>query len=758
MSFSFSISHRALLAAALVAGARIQADEAGNAVQTLPALHVAGAPSLADSHPLPQVTERITALHVRETVNIIDTEDAVKYLPSVFLRKRNYGDSQPVMATRVWGVSSSARSLVYADGVLLSALIANNNNLGAPRWGFVAPAEIERVDLMYGPFAAAYPGNSMGAVLTITTRQPERAEASLQHATAWQQFDHYGTHRTFRTRQTAAATGDRLGGFSFWASANYQDSHSQPLSYISSANLPAGTTGGFAAANKLGQPAPVVGAGGLLHTCMTNAKVKAAYDFTPMLRAAYTFGLWSNEAASDVDTYLRDPAGQPTFAGLAGFASGCYELSQRHSGHSVSVKTATRSRWDFEAAASRYRMDRDRQRSPVAATVNGTGFGAAGRAAVLSGTGWSTLDVKSAWRPDASEAAHAVSFGAHDDRYNLTNPTFDTGDWKTGAPRNGVATQGDGKTRTQALWLEDIWRVTKAVTLTLGARHEVWRAYDGLNRNGRTVVRQPDVRDRGFSPKASAAWHPSPAWRITGSFGQAYRFATAAELYQLVSTGTTFTAPKPDLKPDNVRAGELRLDRMLVGGRVRLALFQDDVRNAIVAQFNPLVPGSTQVFSFLSNVDRVRARGAELAVEKNHLVWRGFSLSGSATYLDARTLALSGGASPAAPAGAAIGKRLPNIPEWRASVVATYRPDQRWTFTLAGRYSGMLFTTLDNTDVNPNTWQGFGAWFVADARIHCRLNRRWSASLGADNLLNRKYFVFHPFPQRTVVAEVRWGF
>ena len=61
----------------------------------------------------------------------------MKYLPSIFLRKRNYGDTQATMATRVWGVSSSARSLIFADGVPLTALIANNNTIGGPRWGLV---------------------------------------------------------------------------------------------------------------------------------------------------------------------------------------------------------------------------------------------------------------------------------------------------------------------------------------------------------------------------------------------------------------------------------------------------------------------------------------------------------------------------------------------------------------------------------------------------------------------------------------------
>src|SRR5678815_4068102 len=93
----------------------------------------------------------ITAKKVEETVNLIDTEDAVKYLPSVFLRKRNNGDTQATMGTRVWGVSSSARSLIFADGVPLTALLANNNTIGGPRWGLVSPPEIRRIDMMMGP-------------------------------------------------------------------------------------------------------------------------------------------------------------------------------------------------------------------------------------------------------------------------------------------------------------------------------------------------------------------------------------------------------------------------------------------------------------------------------------------------------------------------------------------------------------------------------------------------------------------------------
>jgi iron complex outermembrane receptor protein len=700
-------------------------------------------------------TAIVTAVRVRETINLLDTEDAVKYLPSVFLRKRNNGDTQAVLGTRVWGTSSSARSLVFADGVPLSALIANNNTIGGPRWGLVAPAEIERIDMMWGPFSAAYAGNSMGAVMEITTRLPEKLEGSLHQTQALQTFDLYGTSDTYSTAQTGATLGARVGRFSFWASGNHQNSYSQPLGYVTSGTFPSGTTGGFAAQNKLGGPANVLGATGLLHTRMTSVTLKTTFDITPLVRASYRAGFWKNDADAGVQPYtMRE--GEPTYAGLSGFASGSYALAQQHSSQSLSIRSDTRSDWDFEAAATLFRFDRDRQRTPVSASSTGATFGSAGRIAVLDSTGWSTFDVKGSWHRGGALATHSVSFGIHEDRYRLNNPTFTTPDWTTGDSISGVATEGDGKTRTRALWVQDSWRILPRLKLTVGGRYELWRAYDGSNVNGGTRIDQPAVSLSRFSPKGVLSWTASSDWTITASLGKAYRFPTASELYQLVSTGTTFTSPSPDLKPDNVLASEVRIEGRIGNVRTQLSLFQDDVHDAIISQFLPLVPGSPTLYSYVSNVGHVRARGVELVVGSNDLFLSGLALSGSVTYLDAKTLALSGAASAGAAPGAAVGKQLPNIPDWRANFVGTYRPTDRLALTLAGRYSGTIYSTLDNADVNPNTYQGFSDWLVADTHASYRLGEHWSVSGGIDNLFNRKYFLFHPFPQRTFVADLRF--
>jgi iron complex outermembrane receptor protein len=188
----------------------------------------------------------------------------------------------------------------------------------------------------------------------------------------------------------------------------------------------------------------------------------------------------------------------------------------------------------------------------------------------------------------------------------------------------------------------------------------------------------------------------------------------------------------------------------------QVSLFQDDVHDAIISQFRTLDPNSSTLYAYLSNVDHVLARGVEVAAASNDLFVNGLDLSGNVTYVDARTLALSGRASASAPAGSAVGKLLPNIPRWRAGFSTTYHKSQALAVSAGGRYSSKLFTTLDNADVRFNTFQGFSGWFVLDARATYQRSRHWSGSLGIDNLLNRKYFLFHPFPQRTLVASIKY--
>jgi iron complex outermembrane receptor protein len=302
---------------------------------------------------------------------------------------------------------------------------------------------------------------------------------------------------------------------------------------------------------------------------------------------------------------------------------------------------------------------------------------------------------------------------------------------------------------TEALWGQDAVALTPSLTATLGLRLEHWRAYDGLNFSAAPVlnVAQPALSADKASPKASLEWRVAPAWTLAARYGAAYRFPTVTELYQAVTTGPTLSVPNPNLKPEAAQDYELSAERSLGSGRLRLSLFEEHIKDALISQSAPLVVGSSSLFSFVQNVPAVRARGAEVVAD-GIAIAPGWTAGGSLTYVDARTLS-----DPVFPT--AVGKRLPQLPRLRASAVVTWRPAPAWSATLAGRYAGREFATLDNSDPYAHTFQGFDAFFVADARVRWQATRTWSVALGVDNLLDRKYFLFHPFPHRSLLLEVK---
>ena len=105
---------------------------------------------------VPSTTESVTRKQIAESVNSVSSAGALLYLPSVHVRERFIGDVNGGLAMRMYGVNSSAETIVYADGLLLSNHLVNSCCPG-PRWGLVSQDAIDRVDVMYGPFSALYP-------------------------------------------------------------------------------------------------------------------------------------------------------------------------------------------------------------------------------------------------------------------------------------------------------------------------------------------------------------------------------------------------------------------------------------------------------------------------------------------------------------------------------------------------------------------------------------------------------------------------
>ena len=183
-----------------------------------------------------------------------------------------------------------------------------------------------------------------------------------------------------------------------------------------------------------------------------------------------------------------------------------------------------------------------------------------------------------------------------------------------------------------------------------------------------------------------------------------------------------------------------------------MTYFKETTRDGLFSQ-GTLDTTNNKTVTTVQNVGRIDTHGLETALQGENMGTRGLDMSASVTYTHSVILENQGYINTP---GDTVGKMQPNIPRWRATALSSYRFDSGWTGSLGARYSGTQYRTLNNSDVNGFTYMGVSKFFTVDARLRYQADRQWSLALGIDNLNNYSYWNFHPYPQRSYVAELKF--
>jgi iron complex outermembrane receptor protein len=742
-----------VIASALPAG-RVAAAERGPApaATTLAPVSVHASDTMVMETPAVQVRVKREQL---QRQNVTDSADALKYAPNMMVRKRYIGDPNAVISGRNAGTLQSARSLVYADGLLLSNLMTNGYD-GAPRWGMVAAEEIGAVDILYGPYSALYPGNSLGTTVLIHTLLPQHRVASASSQFFSQDFhDAYGAAGHYNGRRMSATFGDRRGRWSWLLEASRLDNDGQPLQY---ATAKAGgdpaqavpVTGATYDRNPNGTPRLVYGANSIEHTVQTQAKLKVGVDVTDHVAALFTVGWWHDRAMDRTRSLIRDASGQLVDTGVIDAAGQTWTLPasglapssgvDTHVLYGVELNGHLDNGWRWTAVASHYDFLRS-QAATASLPEPGAPQGGPGTVAERDGSGWDTFDLRSS---GPLGQRHMLYAGIHGDRYLLDTNVRNASDWlgrADGAPVSAFA----GRTQTRAVYLQDVWSFTSAWALTLGGRLEQWRAYGGVLADADSRLHYADRRRTDFSPKAALEWDVTDDWQLRLAHGKAVRYPTVAELFQGSISANAIVNNDPDLRPEIDESTDLTLNRHLADGHWRVSLFQDRIADSLYSQTDiTITPSITSV----QNIDKTRVRGIEGELVLTDVWTSGLDLQANVAFTDAKTL--QDRQYPLAD-----GRWFPRIPRIRAGVFVDYRFAPGWDASLGVRHSGRQYGNLDNSDY-VDTYGAVSAFTVADAKLRWRFAPGWTAALGVDNLNNARYWVYHPYAGRTWFGELRW--
>ncbi|MEO8777154.1 MAG: TonB-dependent receptor [Rhodanobacter sp.] len=687
--------------------------------------------------------------------NVTESSDALKYAPNMMVRKRYIGDPNAVISGRNAGTLQSARSLVYADGLLLSNLMTNGY-AGAPRWGLVAPEEIGAVDILYGPYSALYPGNSLSTTVLIHTILPQRLMASISTQLFSQDYhDAYGAGGHYNGQQASALLGNKQGRWSWLLEYSRLDNQGQPLQYATAqaGGNPASAipvTGATADRNPNGTPRLVYGANSIEHTVQDQAKLKVGVDLSEQVAALFTVGWWHNRAEDRTRSLIRNADGNLVSSGVIRSAGQTWTLpasglapTSAHDSHllyGVELNGHLANDWHWTAVASHYDFLHSQ-----AATANlaepGTPMGGPGTIADMAGSGWDTFDLRSSG-PLGDQ--HRLYAGVHAERYVLDTRVRHAGDWLGDADGSPVSAFA-GRTQTRAAYLQDVWSLADLWAVTLGGRLEQWRAYGGVLGNASSTLRYADRQRTDFSPKAALNWDLAQDWGLRLAYGKAVRYPTVSELFQGTISGNAIVNNNPDLKPEVDQSLDLTLTHPLENGHWRISLYQDRITDSLYSQTDVTV---TPTVTSVQNIDRMRSRGIEGEVSMTDVWLSGLDVSASAALNDAKTLRDN-------QYPLANGKYFPRIPKIRASVFADYRFAPRWDASLGIRHSGRQYGSLNNNDY-VDSYGAVSTFTVADAKLRWKFAPSWTASLGVDNLTGERYWVYHPYAGRTWLGELRW--
>ncbi len=720
-----------------------------------------------------------------ERQNAQTTEEAVKYQPSLQIRQRYIGDPNGVLGIRGADMFSTARNMVYADGLPLHNQLQASFN-GAPRWSMVGPNEIDAVDVVYGPFSAEYSGNSIGGVVNIKTHMPMKEEYYGETSYFVQPWENIGADGgTFDGNRQYFSYGNRLDKWSALLSYNRLEAESQPMSYfIDNTGLrnPTGVTtavnGAVPTLDTRGTPSYIYGDTGpeLVNTDLV--KLKVGYDITPDLQAIFTGAFEERTRKSEKPrNYLTSANGNAyygdnttdsnnstrdaVFAGRAfnvqntGFGPSDDERQTMQIG--MQLKGAITDTWDIDTTFSYLDVIKDERRSAFFSPDDPRNRNS-GQLQVFDDFNWKNYDLKLSTREFLGWKPLEFLGGYHFDNYNMNFKQFSYASYS--ADRIGaedLTRRNQGEVTTNAMFGQFAYHFAPDWDLTLGARYEWWLASSGVGR-GRDL---PDRSDDAISPKASLGFEPAN-WKFRYSFGRAYRFPVIAEMYQNSVSPTSVTTANENLKAEDGWHHNFMIEYGLDNGYVRVNVFRDDIRNTIQQ-----VRRASGVFTEngFQNIPATSTTGVELVYDQARVLDSDFDLNFNATWMNA--IVEDGGpdlifteASGSPTRYNLTGKERIRLPEWRFNALATYHISEAWDTSMAGRYTSDSYNDIDNGDHVNNVFGSQDGFFFLDFKTSYRFKydllgkpAKSRISFGINNLTDKTAYVFHPYPQRTFFLE-----
>jgi outer membrane receptor protein involved in Fe transport len=644
---------------------------------------------------VPAAVDVLTSEAIERSPALV-ADDILRQVPAFSLfRRTNSIAAQPTtqgVSLRGIGPSGQSRTLVLLDGVPF-----NDPFGGWVYWSRVPLVSVDRIEITEGTSSSLYGNMAMGGVINIITSRPSPRTIEVK--------PQYGNRTSPKVEFFASDQWNKVG---VAAEGSFLNTDGFPI----------------VAARERG---PIDTSANVDYRNLT---VKLEYVPTDRVQAFFRTGYFTEDRVNGKVGEVNDTRWTTASGGIRARLADESDLQVRV------FSDVQRAHFNFLAVTNAATLRNIvRLATDQHVPTNGVGGMAqwtksVGAKNVFSaGTDWRWVDGNSV------EAAYVAAV-----------PTVIQGVTQQAAL--SVARISGGTQQIAGAFAQDIFTPTSNLVLTVSARVDRWRNYDGHNLettvatgaptpNNRASI--PERSDTRVSPHVGALYHLSDRVSAWGAVNSGFRAPTLTELYRQFSVGVVTTRPNDQLGPERLVGGEAGLN--VVPARnvsARVTWFDNRVTDPVT---NVTL---TATLAQKQNLGRTRIRGVESDVEyRLGSAWR---LSAGYIFDDATVT--DGGVANAA----LVGKLVPQVPRHRGSLQLSYSNARIATVAVAMQFVGLQYNddqnvnfipaaTLGDAGYDTTIGAGLPGYTVVDVSATREIAHNIQVFFGVQNLFDREYFV-----------------
>jgi len=674
-----------------------------------------------------------------EQQNIQTVDQALKQVPGTTVRRgKGLGDTLANVNLRGFPSSNQTRTLALLDGQTIASGYTNS-----AYWAGIPVDDIDRIEVVRGPFSALYGGNAMGGVINIITKTPKKLEMAAN--VGYGRYDYWNYYLSAGNRFW-----DKL---SLKASYTYQYTSGYPTNLVqrtaSTGASATRVTGFIPTTTTTNTPTYRIGDTGDNSSYTSTVATKLSWDIADGHKLDFNVQMnWNEYGYGQWHTYLRNLAnGSPVATGTARLGDSALRFSTLRESNFLSGDG--REHAVIYNLNSEHRLTESTNLKLRGGLMNQphNWYTSAGTTAFRGGgPGELNSTPSKLWSGEvqieqALGTRHALTGGVAIQADEANSKVYQLENWRNPDSKLDLTSQSGGRDFILGFYLQDEITWHPMFSTVVGARLDRWKTYDGMFQLAQgTPIEHLKAREEvSFNPKAAFLFRPYDWMSWRASVGTTFRPPNVYELYRTwrSSTGSIYKG-NPKLSPEKAVSWELGTTLKPFTGNVITATFFDNHISDLIYRVDDKTDptGRTSIYK-----NSARARIMGLEVEMTQQVFSWLNLFGNLTMVDARIL------------------KDDYDPEIRGKKIA-YVPRQQinfgfnakyWIFNynMSGRYVSKMTVRDDNADWVNGVYGSYDPFFTLDAKLTVTPVKYFNVSFSVDNMLNRQYYYYYPTPGRT---------